>query len=216
MTKNKGQKTPFAVSLAEKEKYVIRDSAHGSKAFVPVQIDDGNLVEVVNVDGGLITGLPEGNVICDSLIYTVKTNCAGVNITWIIELKGTKHAGEARHAIQQITKSIQYMQDQITYPQANKYITNRDFVFAAVAGAPDKTLPVLNNDEIKTLCKKLKAISGRRKDVKDMFMLFCYIKPNEKSKCAEAQGNRPPYDILCYNKKDGYIPYPSMLMKLLE
>ncbi len=32
------------------------------------------------------------------------------------------------------------MQDQAAYPQATKYITNRDFVFAAIAGAPDKTI----------------------------------------------------------------------------
>lgn len=108
------------------------------------------------------------------------------------------------------------MQDQAAYPQATKYITNRDFVFAAIAGAPDKTLPVLNNEDIKILCKKLKAISGRRKDVKDMFMLFCYIKSNVKYKTAKIKGNRAPYDILCYSKQEGYIPYPSMLMRLLE
>ena len=116
--------------------------------------------------------MSEGDAICDSLIYTIKDNYGGLNITWIIELKGTKIITEAKHSIEQITKSIQYMQDQIAYPQASKYIMNRDFVFAAVAGAPDKTLPVLNNDEIKTLCKKLRAISGRRKEVRDMFMFF--------------------------------------------
>ncbi len=216
MAKSKEQKIWFSTSLTEGQRYVVRDAKHGSRALVPIQIDAGNSVEVVQVDGGLITGLSEGDAICDSLIYTIKDNYGGLNITWIIELKGTKNITEAKHSIEQITKSIQYMQDQIAYPQASKYIMNRDFVFAAVAGAPDKTLPVLNNDEIKTLCKKLRAISGRRKEVRDMFMFFCYIKPNERSKKAEIRGNKPPYDILCYNKQDGYIPYPSMLMSLLE
>ncbi|MEY8336882.1 hypothetical protein AALB16_02480 [Lachnospiraceae bacterium 62-35] len=46
----------------------------------------------------------------------------GLNITWIIESKGTKNEKEAKHAAKQIIKSIQYMQDQISYLQAEKYI----------------------------------------------------------------------------------------------
>ncbi len=42
------------------QKEVIQDKAHKSKAFVPIQIDSGNSVEVVQVDGGLITGLLPG------------------------------------------------------------------------------------------------------------------------------------------------------------
>lgn len=216
MAKLKEQKVEFISNWTEGQKFVIKDTEHKSKAFVPIQIDSGNTVEVVQVDGGLITGLSEGELVCDNLVYTIKDNGMGLNITWIIELKGTKKEKEAKHAVDQIIKSIQYMQDQISYPQAEKYIANRDFVFAAIAGAPDKTLPLLNNDDIKVLCKKLKTISGRRKDVKDMFMLFCYIRPNERCKGAELRGNKAPYDIMCYNKQDGYIPYPSMLMKLLK
>lgn len=216
MAKHKIQKIAFVSDWTEGQRCVIRDVDHKSRAFVPLQIDKGNQVEVVQVDGGLITGLPEGAPICDSLVYTIKDDSMGLNITWMIELKGTKNEKEAKHAVEQIIKSIQYRQDQISYPQAEKYIRNRDFVFAAVAGAPDKTIPALNNDDIKTLCKKLIAISKRRKDVKDMFMLFFYIRPNGRYKKAERKGNKAPYDILCYNKEDGYIPYPSMLMKLLE
>lgn len=216
MAKRKAEKTDFISKCAEGQRIVIRDMEHKSKAFVPLQIDFGNEVEVVEIDGGLITGLSEGEYICDNLVYTIKTNTSGFNITWFLELKGTKNEKEAKHAVEQITKSIYYMQDQIAYPQATKYVTSRDLVFAAIAGAPDKTLPVLNNDDVKTLCKKLKAISGRRKDVKDMFMLFCYIRPDAKYRMAEIKGNKAPYDILCYHKQDGYISYPSMLMKLLD
>ncbi len=102
------------------------------------------------------------------------------------------------------------------YPNAFKYVNNRDYIFAAIVGAPDKTLPVLNNVEIKTLCQKLMSLSTKRKSVKDLFMLFCYIKPNVQCKKAEVRGIKPPYDILCYKNQGGYITYPSMLMQLLK
>lgn len=216
MAKRKAKEVAYISKLAEEQRIVITDTEHKSKAFVPLQVDLGNEVEVVEIDGGLITGLSKGEYICDNLVYTIKTNTAGLNITWFLELKGTKNEKEAKHAVEQIIKSIYYMQDQVAYPQATKYITNRDFVFAAIAGAPDKTIPASNNDNIKALCKKLKAVSGRRKDVKDMFMLFCYIRPNVNCKMAKIKGNKAPYDILCYNRQEGYIPYPSMLMRLLE
>lgn len=108
---------------------------------------------------------------------------AGLNITWVIELKVTKNEKEAKHAIEQITKSIQYMQDQASYPKAGKYIKNRDFVFAAVAGAPDKTLPAL-------------AQSGRR--VAEKLQINYYHRRNHGKKkrqksCREAPDKiRPP------------------------
>ncbi len=216
MGKQKRRKVSFIVEKKEGEKYKIEDAGHNSKAFVPLQVDAGNSVEVVQVDGGLITGVPKGKFICDNLVYTVKDEYKHLNITWMIELKGTKNEKEAKHTIEQILQSIQYMQDQISYPQAAKYITNRDFVFAAVAGAPDKTFPVLNNDDVKTLCRKLIALSKRRKEINDMFKLFCYIRPNRRYKKAGIQGNKAPYDIFCYSNKDGFIPYPSMLMELLR
>lgn len=216
MAKNEGQKESFITNRTEGQKHLIQDMGHGSTAFVPIQIDAGNLVEIVQVDGGLITGLPKGEVICDNLVFTIKDNSMGLNITWIIELKGTKNPKEAKHSIKQIISSIQYFHDKAAYPQAFKYVNNRDYVFAAIAGAPDKTLPVLNNREIKTLCQKLMAISGKRKNVKDMFMLFCYISPNVQCKKAGIRGSKPPYNIWCYKNQDGYITYPSMLMELLR
>lgn len=178
MAKKKKSSQSFIMSCSEGQKYVIDDKEHRSKAFVPVQIDAGNSVEIVQADGGLITGLSDGEYICDNLVYTMKDSSMGLNITWMIELKGTKNAKEAKHSIKQIISSIQYFQDQVAYPKAYKYVNNRDYVFAAIAGAPDKTLPVLNNGDIKALCQKLMAISAKRKRVKDMFMLFCYIRPN--------------------------------------
>lgn len=216
MTKNKGQRKSFITDCTEGQKFVIDDTEHQSRALVPIQIDAGNSVEIVQVDGGLITGLPEGEAICDNLVYTIKDSSMGLNITWIIELKGTRNPKEAKHSIKQIISSIRYFQDRMAYPKAYKYINNRDYVFAAVAGAPDKTLPVLNNGEIKSLCQKLMAISGKRKCVKDMFMLFCYIRPNNQCNRAEVRGSKPPYNIYCYKNQGGYIPYPSMLMQLLE
>jgi len=213
---NRRQGISFMLNLTEGQKTVIKDVEHKSKAFVPIQIDMGNSVEVVQVDGGLLTELPEGGEICDNLVYTVKDTRLDLNITWLIELKGTKNYAEAKRAITQIVKSIGYLQDQIAHPNSLKYLSNRDYVFAAIAGAPDKTLPVLNNREIKALCQKLRELSNKRKNVADMFMLFCYIRPNERCGKAQLKGITPPYDILCYDHKDGYIAYPSMLMKLFE
>ena len=122
MAKLKEQKVEFISNWTEGQKFVIKDTEHKSKAFVPIQIDSGNTVEVVQVDGGLITGLSEGELVCDNLVYTIKDNGMGLNITWIIELKGTKKEKEAKHAVDQIIKSIQYMQDQISYPQAENIL----------------------------------------------------------------------------------------------
>lgn len=210
------KKKSFAVMLAENENYKIEDVEHKSKAFVPIRTDEGVSVEIVQVDGGLITDLSEREHVCDNLIYTIEDRNTGLDITWIVELKGTKNEKEAKEAVGQIVESIQYMHDQIKYPEAAKYITNRDYVFAAIAGAPDKTLPVLNNDHIKTLCRKLREKSRLRKNVKDMFLFFCYIKPDSRIKKAESRGIRPPYEIWCYHHQDGYISYPSMLMKIIE
>lgn len=68
---------------------------------------------MVEIDGGLITGLSEGEYICDNLIYTIKTRTAGLNITWFLELKGTKNEKEVKHAVDQIIKSI--LQTEILY-----------------------------------------------------------------------------------------------------
>lgn len=108
------------------------------------------------------------------------------------------------------------MNDSVKYPAASKYLKQRDYVFAAVAGAPDKTLPVINNDEVKELCRRLNAMCERRKEIKNMFALFCYIKPNKGNGKVVCSGKRPPYEILCNAGKDGYIPYPSMLLRLLK
>lgn len=205
----------FICGLGEGQKMKIDDSAHGSKAFVPIQIDSGNSVEIVQIDGGLITGLPPNKPCADNLIYTVKDTRTNLNITWIIELKGTRNQGEAKHAIEQIVESIGYMQNEAAYPQAAKYIKKRDYVFAAVVGAPDRTLPVFNNEDIRTLCRKLQAISEKKKDIKNMFSLFCYIRPNRRCSEAKIRGEAPPYSIECYNNKDGFISYPSMLLRLL-
>lgn len=198
------------------EKHIINDILTGSKAFVPVQMDAGYEAEIVQVDGKLITGLPDGRHVCDSLVFSLDSEVQNIRITWLIELKGTKNEHEAKHAITQIEESIEYLNDSVRYPVATKYLKQRDYVFAAVAGAPDKTLPIMNNNDIKSLCKRLNALSGRRKQIKDMFMLFCYIKPNRNCNNALLHGDRPPYNIYCHSNKNGYISYPSMLLKLLK
>lgn len=210
------KKVGYSEVVGAEGKYLINDMETGSKAIVPIQIDKDTAVEIVQIDGGLITGLPKGKHICDNLVFTLDTEVKNLKITWLIELKGTKKPDEVQHAITQIVESIEYLNDSVSYPEASKYLKQRDYVFAAVAGAPDKTLPVINNEEIKTLCKKLNALCGKRKEIKNMFALFCYIKPNKGYKKAVRSGNKPPYEILCSSGNNGYIPYPSMLLELLK
>ena len=97
MAKRKAKEVAYISKLAEEQRIVITDTEHKSKAFVPLQVDLGNEVEVVEIDGGLITGLSKGEYICDNLVYTIKTNTAGLNITWFLELKGTKNEKEAKN-----------------------------------------------------------------------------------------------------------------------
>ncbi|MBO5352078.1 MAG: hypothetical protein J6A77_02145 [Lachnospiraceae bacterium] len=207
---------PHIRILQQEEKLLINDKETGSKAIVPIQVDKNHLVEVVQIDGGLITGLPERKAICDNLIFSLETQVQSLRITWLIELKGTQKSSEVQHAVTQIIESIEYLNDSVKYPEASKYLKQRDYVFAAVAGAPDKTLPIINNDEIKALCKKLNRMCGKRKEIKNMFSLFCYIKPNKNYNKAVCRGSKPPYEILCSSGKSGYIPYPSMLLELLK
>ena len=51
MAKNKGQRESFITNWTERQKYVIDDIEHQSKALVPIQIDAGNQVEIVQVGG---------------------------------------------------------------------------------------------------------------------------------------------------------------------
>ncbi len=206
----------YITSIAPEEKYIVEDAASGSKAFVPIQADSDTTVHVVTIDKGLITGLPEKKKICDKLIFTTKTELVGMNITWLIELKGTKNEKEVRHAIKQIEDTIGYLNDEFQFPKAKQYVEKRDYVFASVVGAPDKTIPYLTNDELKALCKKLFGMSQQRKNVKNMYTLFCYIQPNPRYKKATLAGNNPPYNICCYKNGEGYIPYPKMLMEIIK
>ncbi len=47
MAKSKEQKESFITNWTEGQKYVIDDMEHQSKALVPIQIDTGNSVEIV-------------------------------------------------------------------------------------------------------------------------------------------------------------------------
>lgn len=216
MGKKNMEQASFSKVLTSGERYLIEDREHGSSAFVPILLDKGIEAEVIQLDQGLLNDLQPGERVCDSLLFS-KSDCVhGLKITWFIELKGTKNEKEAKEALEQISKTINHLNQSVQQQEANQYVKNRDYVFAAVAGAPDKTLPVMNNDDLKGLCRKLYSMSTKKKAVKDMFMLFCYIRPNRNYSRVKRSGLKPPYDIQCYSSKEGYIPYPSMLLELLK
>lgn len=212
---NTGQE-PFRKVLVSGERYLIQDKEHGSNAFVPVQIEEGYCAEVAWLDQGILTELRQGEHVCDNLVFSKSCQVQGLKITWMIELKGTKNEKEAKHSLDQISETIDRLNRSVQLPETAKYLENRDYVFAAIVGAPDKTLPALNNKDLKTLCQKLYRLSAKRGTVKDMLMLFCYIRPDKNCKRARKCGLKSPYDIWCYSNKEGYIPYPSMLLELLK
>lgn len=202
--------------LQEGDKIVIKDDKANTKAFVPIQIGQQTVAEMVHIDGGLITGLSQNELICDNLLYTLESPSTIGNITWFIELKGTKNEREVRHAIEQIWETVGYFLDQGTFPMTNKYIQKRDYIFAAVAGAPDKTLPRLIDPNIRKLCKQLYKLSGKRGTINDMAVLFFYIKPDKNCRKMKLQQNTPPFEIICYSTSEGYITFPHDLMKILK
>lgn len=216
MGKKRKDTNEISKILQEGDKIVIKDDKSDTKAFVPVQIGQQTVAELVNVDGGLIKDLPQNELICDNLLYTLKSPGTIGNITWFIELKGTKNEKEVRHAIKQILNTMGYFLDQSTFPMAGRYIEKRDYIFAAVAGAPDKTLPRLIDPDIKKLCKQLYKLSGKRGNINDMAVLFFYIKPNKSCKKMKLQQNIPPFEIICYSTSEGYITFPHDLMKILK
>lgn len=203
------------ILLREGQKYTITDKETGSKAMAPIQVAEGNAVEVVKVDKGLIKKLPEGKNICDSLVYTVKDEKHNLNITWLIELKGSDSEKLVKHCVDQIMDTIGFLVDEVNFPTAKKYLKQRDLVFAAIAGAPDKTIPVLSNSDIRGLCRKLQALSLQRKKIKNMSTLFFYIQPDSRVKNVEVRGAQAPYVIRCYNNRGGLITYPDALLKML-
>lgn len=212
-----GKKTQkeIVTILKPEEKCIIRDEKSETKAFAPVQMGKKSVAELVNVDGGLIQGLPKGKCICDSLLYTVESESVIGKITWLIELKGTKNEKEVSHAADQIMETIGYLLDQMVYPNAQKYLEKRDYVFAAIVGAPDKTLPVLNDTRIKELCRKLYGLSGKRKNIDNLTCLFFYVRPNKNCTKMKIQKSKPPYEVVCYSTKEGYITFPDDLFKMI-
>lgn len=132
------------IMLYEGNRYTIEDPESGSRGKVKILIAEKNVAEVVKVDKGLIRNVPKGKFICDNLVYTVKDGKHNLKITWLIELKGSGNEHEAKHCIDQIMDTIGYLRDSAGYPQAEEYLDGRDLVFAAIVGAPDKTLPALS------------------------------------------------------------------------
>lgn len=215
MGKKRKDTNEISKILQEGDKIVIKDGKSDTKAFVPVQIGQQTVAELVNVDGGLITGLSQNELICDNLLYTLESPSTIGNITWFIELKGTKNEKEVRHAIEQIFETVGYFLDRSAFPMASKYIEKRDYIFAAVADAPDKTLPRLIDPSVRKLCKQLYKLSGKRRNIEDMAVLFFYIKPNKNCKKMKLQQNTPPYEIICYSTSEGYITFPEDLLEML-
>ena len=196
------------------DRYTIEDSGSDSKSKVRILIAEKNVAEVVKVDKGLIKNVPDGQYICDNLVYTVEDRKHNLKITWLIELKGSDDEKQARHCIDQIMDTIGYLQDSAGYPQAEKYLKGRDLVFAAIVGAPDKTLPALGSGDIKGLCKKLYQLSGSKPC--NMSSLLFYVRLNKGVKKAALSGTYAPYTIQCYTAAGTELTYPDNLLDLLR
>ena len=73
MGKKKQDTNEISKVLQEGDKIVIKDDKANTKAFVPIQIGQQTVAEMVNIDGGLITGLSQNELICDNLLYTLES-----------------------------------------------------------------------------------------------------------------------------------------------
>lgn len=204
----------MGIYLVENTSMTIRDIESGSRAWLPVRADEGYDFEIVKIDKGIITDIPDGKSVCDNLIYSIPKKIGGYNITWIVELKGTKRDDKVGHAIEQITDTIGYLLDKEQYPEAQKYMQKRDLVFGLIVGAPDKTLPAFAKEDVKRLCQRLFKQSLKRKQIKDLYSLVFNIQPRKGHK-ARCEGKSSPYTITCYNSNGCEIPLPSMFTDMV-
>lgn len=179
------------------------------------KVDAGYKIEAAKLDKGLIRDLKERDIISDALLYTIPED-EGEQITCLIELKGTGRDEKVSYATDQIRRTISYLQNKEKYPDLAKYLENRGFVMAAIAGAPNKTLPRSSDDKTKTLCRELYRLSIRKKKIRNMDGLLVYVTPNRNYNRYSITGERSPYTFCCHNARDCHVPMPSALVELLN
>lgn len=205
-----------AVTILESgEKYTLEDFETKSHGIFPIKVDDGYQIEVAKLDGELIEHRRERERCSDALLYTIPEK-EGEKITCLVELKGTEKEEKVDYAVDQLLKTIGYLQDLQEYPKLKKYLEDRSYVMAAIAGAPDKTLPRSANSKITPLCRKLYSLSKNRKSVRKMEDLVFYVAPDKVCRKFSIAGQSSPYSIRCHNAANAFIPVPETLNEILK
>ncbi len=183
--------------------FLITDGESGSKGVMPIIVDNGYMVKIVKVDKGILSNERESERACD---YIMIAKDKFDKIVCMTELKGTYNGNEISHAYNQISQSI----DRIPV----EYFNNAQYVMAAVAGAQDKTLPSMINQEKRKLCQKMRLKCMAK--VKDMNKLVFYVQPSKGIKKAYVNNKKNPCVIECHSKHGAEIPVPSMLVEAIE
>ena len=191
------------IFLRTGERFVVKDRESGSRAIMPIIVDDEYKVGVVKVDNGIINNVKNRERACD---YMLISEGKSEKIVCMIELKGTDSEKEISHAYNQISQSIDRVSE--------IYLKESDYVIATIAGAQDKTLPSMITKEKRNLCKKL--FSRSKIKVKDMDKLVFYVQPDVRTKKAYINKNKRPRVIECHSKNGADIPVPTMLLEALK
>lgn len=191
--------------LCAGDQFLVEDRESGSRGIMPIQVDTGCEVELTKVDEGILCNENEGERACDFMLIS-KCEVNDDKVVCMLELKGTGNGKEISRAYNQIRQSINRI--------SGRYKDNARYLMAAIAGAQDKTLPSMINQEKRELCKVM--FSKSRRKIANMDKLLFYVQPNAKTKKAYVNINRNPCVIECHSGKGAAIPVPSMLIEAVE
>lgn len=191
--------------LCAEDQFLVEDRESGSRAIMPIQVDTGYEVEVIKVDQGILHNEKEKERACDFMLIS-KCEVNDDKAVCMLELKGTENGKEISRAYNQIRQSISRV--------SKEYIKNACYLMAAIAGAQDKTLPSMINQEKRELCKVM--FSKSRRKIANMDKLLFYVQPNARIKKAHVNISKNPRVIECHTMKGAAIPVPSMLIEAVE
>ena len=187
---------------------VLSDMESGSRAVLPLALE--SKCKIIKADDGDVLFWPEGKFACD---YVIGEDTDSHGVCAFVELKDTGRGDQVKKAAIQIMDTMEIL----GYPENAKHQSiaeKRDFVFAAIAGAPDKTLPRLVDHDMKSLAKKLYDRSGVK--VTNMSNLIFEVQPGNNCKEARIKGVDGHFRVECGLKKGAEIPFPKLFEQILK
>lgn len=183
--------------------YIIEDRESGSKAYFPIELEEKHSANLYKVD---FKGRDnKENKVCDNLIIMDEEK---YKISGLIELKGSGRKDKVADSWKQLNQSFDRYRD--------LYFEKSKISLAIVAGAPDKTLPQMINNERKNLCKKLHANSLDKEKFKSIDNHIVYIQPDNNIKKTAVIKRENGFVIKCHAKHGLHVNIPRMLMDVIK